>query len=248
MWTCIPHLDPRDGERWICTPGPHARLCHSACGSRMARTSPCAVGFRAPGATSRSATAMGTAPSTRRRPHPTSRAHARTHAHMHAHTPLTHAHRALHVECRASPCLSRRGVARAALALAPPPRVSGEVYLTLPCTRRRSKGGAPFASGSSPRRGEGWASSTCAPTATETRPRAWRAPRGSRSLPTTWRSGSGSSRRRRQRWRSVGRGSSCVFEDTAKRLRRGQGAKRTPMTCACACILRMFQSSIIHNY
>mmetsp|Transcript_16096 Transcript_16096/g.50240 ORF Transcript_16096/g.50240 Transcript_16096/m.50240 type:complete len:245 (+) Transcript_16096:54-788(+) len=146
--------------------------------SRMARTSPCAVGFRAPGATSRSATAMGTAPS----------------------------------------------------------------------TRRRSKGGAPFASGSSPRRGEGWASSTCAPTATETRPRAWRAPRGSRSLPTTWRSGSGSSRRRRQRWRSVGRVSSCVFEDTAKRLRRGQGAKRTPMTCACACILRMFQSSIIHNY
>mmetsp|Transcript_24318 Transcript_24318/g.78050 ORF Transcript_24318/g.78050 Transcript_24318/m.78050 type:complete len:203 (+) Transcript_24318:671-1279(+) len=47
------------------------------------------------------------------------------------HTPLTHAHRAVHFECRAGSCLLERGVARAGcLALAPPPHVCGEVHLS----------------------------------------------------------------------------------------------------------------------
>jgi len=49
--------------------------------------------------------------------------------HTHAHTPLTHAHRALHFECRGAPVV-RRGAARDCPALAPPPRERGEVSLT----------------------------------------------------------------------------------------------------------------------
>jgi len=49
----------------------------------------------------------------------------------HTHTHLTQPHWALHSECRGAPVV-RRGDARASLALAPPPRVCGEVYLALP--------------------------------------------------------------------------------------------------------------------
>jgi len=52
-----------------------------------------------------------------------------------AHTPLTHAQRALHFECRGAPVV-RRGDARVAPPCPTTPRVCGEVYLTLPYLAR----------------------------------------------------------------------------------------------------------------
>ena len=50
-----------------------------------------------------------------------------THTHTHKHTPLTHAHRALHVECRGAPVV-RRGDAR----VAPPCPTTSCVWRSLP--------------------------------------------------------------------------------------------------------------------